>query len=431
MNESQKEIPVNGKPADIINPNQAALDGADQAADNKSPIDPIGIRDGIIEKKVDIGTQPDINVDKARAAGTISQVEPGSGTQLAELPEPEINTPLLAAPKSPWQELPIKDSPDPHAPDHKKGKDAPHNLKVIGARVRGKSHKHVGTNCDDWFDFGFARDWTIMAVADGVGSRKLSRVGAKEACGAAIKSLEQDLGQVTMTQRTSKAQFKNRGRDGKFPDGDVNQVEQSLFRAMNAAYHACEDARDARKGRQEYIVLLEHEPDVHDFSTTLLLAVHNCFTLEGKDYDFVMTLQVGDGMIAAVNADNKLSLLAKPDSGEFAGQVVPITHPKIRDERELRSRVYTRIDRLKAIMLMTDGVADDFFPNDPEMLTLYDELMKQGIIASTPNGETLVKKEDALPETAAEILCGWLDSYLIKGSFDDRTLVVLFREDHT
>jgi len=30
-------------------------------------------------------------------------------------------------------------------------------------------------------------------------------------------------------------------------------------------------------------------------------------------------------------------------------------------------------------MLMTDGVADDYFPNDPGMLRLYEDLVKQEI----------------------------------------------------
>jgi hypothetical protein len=234
---------------------------------------------------------------------------------------------------------------------------------------------------------------------------------------------------VTLTPRTSKEPFHKRGKDGKFPDWEMNQVEQSLFRAMNAAYHACEDARDARKDKQQYIDLLEHVPDVHDFSTTLLLAVHNCFKLDNKVCDFVMTLQVGDGMIASINTDDKLSLLAQPDSGEFAGQVIPITHPKIRDERELRSRVRSSIGNLKAVMLMTDGVADDYFPNDPEMLTLYSDLSKEGIIATLLNSEQIDQKEDGLPLPAEDKLKKWLSHYEKRGSFDDRTLVVLFREN--
>ena len=361
----------------------------------------------------------------------VSQVACESDTQMPPLPAPDIQAPeLLAPPKSSWQELPVPEGPDKHNAYFHKSIPAPNKLTLIGARVRGKSHKHAGTNCDDWFEFDIAQDWTIMAVADGVGSRKLSRVGAKEACCAAVKTLKEDLQQVTLGERTNRKQFRGRGKDGRFSDMDMDQVEQALIRAMDAAYYALEEARDARKDKQEYIDLLGQNPEVSDFSTTLLIAVHNCFVLEDKTYDFIMSLQVGDGMIAAVNIDNKLMMLGKPDSGEFAGQTIPINNVKIRDDKEKRRRIFTTIQRLKAVMLMTDGVADDYFPNDPGMLRLYEDLVKQEIITPAANSDQAARQEVEQPISAQETLRRWLDSYYVKGSFDDRTLVVLFREDN-
>lgn len=364
-------------------------------------------------------------------ADTVFQVACSNDTQMPPLSAPDILVPeLLAPPKSSWQELPVPEGPDKHYAYFQKGIPAPNNLKLIGACVRGRSHKHAGTNCDDWFEFDIAQDWTIMAVADGVGSRKLSRVGAKEACCAAVKILKEDLQQVTLGERTNRKHFRGRGNDGRFSDTDMDQVEQALIRAMDAAYHALEEARDARKDKQEYIDLLGQNPEVSDFSTTLLLAVHNCFVLEDKSYDFIMSLQVGDGMIAAVNIDNKLMMLGKPDSGEFAGQTIPINNVKIRDDKEKRRRVFTTVQRLKAVMLMTDGVADDYFPNDPGMLRLYEDLVKQEIITPAATSDQAARPEIEQPISAEEKLRRWLDSYYVKGSFDDRTLVVLFREDN-
>jgi hypothetical protein len=143
-----------------------------------------------------------------------------------------------------------------------------------------------------------------------------------------------------------------------------------------------------------------------------------------------MSLQVGDGMIAAVNIDNKLMMLGKPDSGEFAGQTIPINNIKIRDDKEKRRRVFSTVQRLKAVMLMTDGVADDYFPNDPGMLRLYEDLVKQEIITPAANSDQAARPEIEQPISAEEKFRRWLDSYYVKGSFDDRTLVVLFREDN-
>jgi len=335
---------------------------------------------------------------------------------------------LLATPKTAWQDLPVPEGPDKHEPYFEKSCACLSKLNLIGARVRGKSHKHVGTNCDDWFEFDVCQDWVIIAAADGVGSRKLSRVGAKTACRTAVSTLREYLKPIKLITRTDLKQFRGRGKDGRYLDADMNNVEQALFRAIDNAYHAIEEARDIRKEKLEYLEYLGHEPEVHDFSTTLLLAVHNSFVLCDKIYDFIMSLQVGDGMIAAVNVDNKLKLLGKPDSGEFAGEVIPLTNKKLRDDREKRHRVFSTVQRMKALLLMTDGVADDYFPNDPEMLQLYRDLIKEHIINSSENpNEDYRENNQELAPTEAR-LRKWLDSYTVKGSFDDRTLVVLFRE---
>ena len=69
---------------------------------------------------------------------------------------------------------------------------------------------------------------------------------------------------------------------------------------------------------------------------------------------------------------------------------------------------------------MTDGVADDYFPNDPGMLNLYEDLVKERIIASSANTDRVAGQEVKQPISAQERLRYWLDSYYVKGSFDDR-----------
>ena len=128
---------------------------------------------------------------------------------------------------------------------------------------------------------------------------------------------------------------------------------------------------------------------------------------------------------------------------------------------------------------MSDGVADDYFPNFPKMLNLYLDLMMNGIIPK-PSGDVsseivpdiqsnswvndkdvsyaiaysegtaeksgismdkLWDMKENLPDppeskeklselsgNAAEKLCRWLDVYLKRGSFDDRTLMVILPE---
>jgi serine/threonine protein phosphatase PrpC len=380
-----------------------------------------------------IAHQPEENMTIPLNAPEIA-IEIALNDDLETIPLPSVeqtDLQLLPQPKAKWKNLPVPDGPDKHPEHFAKGMPAPNGMKLIGARVRGKSHKHAGTNCDDWFEFNIAEDWVIMAVADGVGSKQLSRIGAKEACSAAVNKLTEAMGKIVLTEKTDIKQFEDRGDNYRFPDADMNAVEEALSHAMDAAYHALETSRDDRKGAQEYIDLLGRPLEVNDFSTTLLLAVHSYFSLHNNICDFVMSLQVGDGMIAAILADDTLKLLGRADSGEFAGQVMPINNRKIREEKEKRGRIFTYIGRLKAIMLMTDGVADDYFPNQPEILNLYRDLIKEKIIkpAELLHPESSINAGLDTPQPW-EALRTWLDSYEVKGSFDDRTLVVLYGEQN-
>ena len=138
------------------------------------------------------------------------------------------------------------------------------------------------------------------------------------------------------------------------------------------------------------------------------------------------------------------------------------------------------------IMLMSDGVADDYFPNDTQMRRLFFDLLINGIMEMenkptclsklTPKEMSVFKKipdpiiypwvndksvmipiqytnricetmgvsledlwddrsilglaslelkEAIVASDLGERLCVWLDNYYERGSFDDRTLVVI------
>jgi len=198
-------------------------------------------------------------------------------------------------------------------------------------------------------------------------------------------------------------------------------------------------------------------------------------------------------MIACVHRNGMLELLAIPDTGDFSGETEFLTSRKI-DATNISMRTFGTFMPLRALMLMTDGVADDYFPNDPQMKRLYADLVLNQIINIQYPGDEAVKSKlestnlksvddvanadfcveveritEANPrptvklrsaekfaellgidvnELAAqpELLCAgsraenllggddtpekrlevWLDSYQVRGSFDDRTLAVLF-----
>lgn len=416
-------------------------------------------------------------------------------------PIEETSTPAVAQ----WKYLPLpNDEPDKHDEYYFKSGKSPDGLKLIGARVRGKMHKHNGTNCDDWFEFAVSGAWTIIAVSDGAGSKKFSRVGAKISCQAAVYDLAEKLKAIEIKARETKEALQadlGQEADWAFIGKDIDSAQNALHEAMKVAYDAVnKKAEECDKLKDYYKALGNRDIDIKDFSATLLLAVHTTIKVGENQYSLVLTCQVGDGILAAISKEGTLKLLGKPDSGQFAGQTEFLTSKKKLDRENLIKKTFVFPGNLKALMVMTDGVADDYFPNDPRILDLYGDLVLNQVIgirkpddseisgklrptnlgsltgvqdakqkfqvtqqAITPDGtkdvkisyvdayakELGVSPQNVVASSAllwagatGEPMCDeckdkppeeklriWLDSYYHRGSFDDRTLVVLYREE--
>ncbi len=425
--------------------------------------------------------------------------------------EPEANLsaqnsdPLPAPTSAQWKYHPVQDVPDMHEEYSCKSSESPEKLKLIGARVRGKAHKHEGTNCDDWFEFGVSGNWTIIAVSDGAGSKKFSRIGAQVSCEAAVKYLSEKLKNFNLQERKTKENLTaDLGRDANwgFLGEDIKSVQQFLHQAIEVAYKAVEQAAAERQGNPKYSEILNQEIQVSDLSATLLLAVHTTIKAEEKTYNLALTCQIGDGMIAAISMEGKLELLGKPDSGDYGGQTEFLTSKNKLESANLRQKTFVFPGNLRALMVMTDGVADDYFPYEPGMLALYGDLVLNQVIKIYKPQDTEINNEltktrlgslegvkDAKDKFQSKIvriidpsqkdepvmicsvddyakelgksvlevvdspillaagileeqMCNechhkppeeklqlWLDSYYRRASFDDRTLVVLYREE--
>ena len=386
-------------------------------------------------------------------------------------------TPVLSQAASAWKELPLPDhEPDPHSAYDNRSKTSPGEMQIIGARVRGKKHKHEGTHCDDWFEMGVSGDWTILAVADGAGSKKFSRVGSKSACLEAVQFLSKHLAEHRIAQRKE-------WKEEAFQERDLAQVSQFMVEAVQAAWMAVVQAANKRlsgalDADDPYTKVLGRPLNHGDLSTTLLLAVHTTVMRAGAPTNLVFGCGVGDGMIAGIGNNGETSLLMTADSGAHSGET------RFLDEREtapekVKSRVNLFLGPLRALMLMTDGVADDYFPNDPGMSHLYGDLLLNGIIGSkisvsqekepaalalekvteesymNRSEHTVIRSIKSIAEqlgkTPTEIwsnpkllehfakgdpICQspdpserlrlWLDNYQVRGSFDDRTLVAMY-----
>jgi hypothetical protein len=405
-------------------------------------------------------------------------------------PKEEVTTPLGI-----WKYLPIPDNePEKYDEYISKAGKSPEGLNLIGARVRGKMHKHNGTNCDDWFKFAVSGKWTIIAVSDGAGSKKLSRIGAKISCESAVKYLSETLENHQIKEGITHSELST--------GEDIDEIKNFLHQAMQIAYQAVKKKSDDSQDSLSYYQLLDQRiPDIKDFSATLLLAVHTTIKVEENNYNLILTCQVGDGMLAAISQAGTLKLLGKPDSGDYAGQTDFLTSKNKLETSNLTQKTFHFLGNLKCLMVMTDGVADDYFPNDPGMLELYGDLVLnqiinipkpdeseiteqlkntqlfniQGVRYLKSNFQSIIDRiidphlenephkilissvadyakelNKSLSEVVAspallaagimdELMCEkcqdispeeklliWLDSYYRKGSFDDRTLVVLY-----
>ncbi|MCH5204052.1 MAG: protein phosphatase 2C domain-containing protein [Oscillospiraceae bacterium] len=376
-----------------------------------------------------------------------------------------------------WQYMDIIDNgTEMHSEFHEKRSEMPFG-KIIGARVRGKAHKHNGTNCDDYFETAFAEDFAAVAVCDGAGSKPLSRIGSRVSAEAAVSFLKSELTKL----------FKD---EPKLKDGLCGELSSSEFMGACGKIAALvqQSAREALKAQNEelsklenneiYLKALGRKPVMADLSTTFLAAVIVPIVIDGKNQRFMVCVQIGDGCICAINSaensEHSLKLMGEADSGKFSSETDFLS---AKNTAEAAIAAKTRVSRGASdiIMLMSDGVADDYFPAVPMMQRLYLDLGLNGILNmkgsaaqaedpapirfksvsmskqsvalqyakqllsdSSPESMTaLWDKRDSLKchsleafrinigDTPEERLRVWLDNYNERTSFDDRTLVII------
>lgn len=398
---------------------------------------------------------------------------------------------MSPTPSSAWKWQPVPPDPDPHSDGDDRDYDTHSGYQLFGARVRGKKHKHDGTNCDDWFEAAHVGGWNIVAVADGAGSKRFSRVGAKVACQQSVATLAAEVPHLIPPPLDLEGWTKllnDRGPDNQFGAEFLARSTQLLHAGVRAAYEAVEEACRHRLADAAYAQLLGRPIEIGDLSATLLLALHRPVRVGEYDLDLVLACQVGDGMTAAVHRNGSVMLLGRADGGAFSGETEFLTSVGKRDAAYLLTKTFVQLGGFQAVLVMTDGVADDYFPNDPHLGRLWADLLLNRIPAVRPNpaapqqtdgsdpaagdteseiisnkdprervrlrscaklaevrgvpAEELARRFGELYHIGSDALCEfqldvtsparrlrlWLDAYFARGSFDDRTLVVLHRE---
>ena len=293
-------------------------------------------------------------------------------------------------PKSLWQNQPS----DPTAPYAKP--DTAHERiptpqgSLIAARVRGRSHAHNGTHCDDDYRIAYHERTGLhfIAVADGAGSAAFSRYGSQLAVNAAANTVWQ------LLDDSEKDFFR-------LPQYDADNQKRVLSHLIrHAAYQAYAAQTEAAKA--EAIPL-------KSLACTLLIAL----ALPCADGTWLVAAYwVGDGAAAVWQPENQqLMLLGESDGGAYSGETVFLSAHEVSDNLAHRIRCWTG-QQPPVLLLMTDGVSDPKFETDANLARperwaeLWQEL------------QPALKAEQ--PAAALEEWLGFWSA----GNHDDRTLAL-------
>lgn len=387
---------------------------------------------------------------------------------------------VLAHTASLWQYHPVpQDEPDA-APEYKTEEKRIGTADFVAARVRGKKHKHEATNCDDWFAVAAVGDIAVLAVSDGAGSKRFSRVGARAASEAAVGSIYEQLRTLDAASAKNRAAFALPMSDTAFGEACA-RLGAALHTGVLDARRAVLAAFHERCGQEAYTKLLGRDLALSDFAATLLVTVAVPVPELGEV--LVLSCQVGDGITCAIDTHapygKAVKLLGRPDSGDFSGETDFLTSEAMADIASLQRRTLVTRGTCDLILTMTDGVADDYYYNEQ---VLYLDLVANGILSGAQGAATFTRAEvellRSLPQPAAfpwvndkeqyialqyasrmcrkiptteeclwqnahvlalaaedtslkgvashaERLKIWLDNYVMRASFDDRTLALL------
>lgn len=321
----------------------------------------------------------------------------GQDTTATTADHPTDQSPLAPeadASPSRFRNLPPVDDSYPPVPDEDtRAINLNNGWRVIGASIRGLSHRHRGRYREDSIDIRYVKPtaqptWVVTAVGDGGGSYKLSRLGSLAATRGAVSAVHAAI----LAQQEYFA-------------APTPPVSARIYDVVKGGLQAAYDAVDA---------LPRQYPgeEVKAFSTTLLLALFGQY----PDNRFVFaSAQVGDGIICAFVQDEAppapprlISLNTADESPygpgtKFLHSVSPLEWPD-------RIQVGSLPSETSAVMLATDGVANDFYPVDKHLWRLLRHLRALVLPADD---------EQALAALRREL------EWERDDSFDDRSLVLI------
>ncbi|RDC63609.1 PP2C family serine/threonine-protein phosphatase [Adhaeribacter pallidiroseus] len=314
-------------------------------------------------------------------------------------------------PRSLWKNL-ESDPNDPYGKADNVTVLAPLNDRhILVSSKRGRSHANMGSFREDDFAFSdLANGWSIVVVADGAGSAKLSRKGSALACNGIVEYFKDPASVESMTA------FDELLLQHTNNPTDATQKELTRFVYNNLGKAAFQ----VHKQLEAFAATVG--APLKDLSATLIFALF-------KKYDTgyaLLSFGVGDCPMAVINKDaSEVTLLNWIDVGEFGGGTRFITMPEVFQSDKFATRFgFKLIPDFSYLILMSDGIYDPKFVVEANLpnITKWQEFL--GDLNGQNEAGIQVELNPKNPEIEAQF-SGWMD-FWSPGNHDDRTLAIVF-----
>jgi serine/threonine protein phosphatase PrpC len=311
-------------------------------------------------------------------------------------------------PKTLWKNIPT-DANDPYwKPDEVTVFSSLHERSLLVSSKRGRSHTHTGAFREDDFDFApLTNGWSIVVVADGAGSAKLSRKGSQLACSFVVNFFKEDEEKLRAFDPLIEPH-------DTLPDELKRKVNLMVYNVLGQA------ALGAYKSLEAFASSVE--ATMKDVSTTLIFVLLKKYT---HGYA-IMSFGVGDCPMALMSNDlSEVTLLNWIDVGEFGGGTRFITMSEIFQSDKFATRFSFRfVKDFAFLFMMTDGIYDAKFVvesalKDSQKWTAFlDDLQgknEEGLAVELRKDNSEIEQQ----------FSKWMD-FWSPGNHDDRTLAIIF-----
>jgi hypothetical protein len=250
---------------------------------------------------------------------------------------------------------------------------------LTAAARRGRRHAHVGEWCEDAYFASLTASRGVLVVADGAGSAAWSRLGSA----ITVDTIGEAL--VHAPALTA----------------------ESMLQAVESAVQALTNAATA----------LEVLPRL--LRTTVLVAAWEPIAGGHR----LVTTQVGDGSLVIAHTDGRIHRPTASDLGDWSGEVHCFLPDSETLPRAKAATVVHDVPDLAAILAVTDGIDDPFYPFVKHAGAILGQLV-HGANAPLTGLATQASTPALLASPSPErTLHEWL-AFEKRGENDDRTLAV-------